>query len=227
MKNFKAFTLAEILITLGIIGVVAALTLPPLMHAYKAKRLRTQFLKTYSIIQQTFKQIEADDLSINPSDYPLRTFYKTFITYLNGATDCGYSGSLKNICFNISQANAGQIPQYKTLSNKQMSNTDFDDGQIALPDGTLLLFENPNNQRILVYSDINGVKTPPNKLGYDLFAFQFMDGELKTVGSTGTQYSNITQYCNLESTSNRNGMACAHLAKTDSEYFKWAVKNIK
>ena len=40
-----AFTLAEVLITLGIIGVVAALTIPSLINNYKAKRLHTQFLK--------------------------------------------------------------------------------------------------------------------------------------------------------------------------------------
>ena len=37
MKNLSAFTLAEVLITLGIIGVVAALTLPSLVGNYKRK----------------------------------------------------------------------------------------------------------------------------------------------------------------------------------------------
>ena len=43
-----AFTLAEVLITLGIIGVVAALTIPSLITNYKARKLHTQFLKSYS-----------------------------------------------------------------------------------------------------------------------------------------------------------------------------------
>lgn len=42
-----AFTIAEVLITLGIIGVVAALTIPPLITNYKARKLHTQFLKSY------------------------------------------------------------------------------------------------------------------------------------------------------------------------------------
>ena len=41
----EGFTLAEILITLGIIGVVAAMTIPNLINAYKAKQLRTRFNK--------------------------------------------------------------------------------------------------------------------------------------------------------------------------------------
>ncbi len=44
MKKHKAFTLAETLITLGIIGVVAAITIPGLIYNYKAHRLQSQFL---------------------------------------------------------------------------------------------------------------------------------------------------------------------------------------
>lgn len=50
-----AFTLAEVLITLGIIGIVAALTIPSLITNYKANKLRAQFLKSYSTVQQVFK----------------------------------------------------------------------------------------------------------------------------------------------------------------------------
>ncbi|MDR1327819.1 MAG: type II secretion system GspH family protein, partial [Heliobacteriaceae bacterium] len=44
----KAFTLAEVLITLGIIGVVAVLTLPSLIARYKEKVLLSQIKKSYS-----------------------------------------------------------------------------------------------------------------------------------------------------------------------------------
>ena len=48
----KAFTLAEVLITLGIIGVVAAMTLPTLVGEYQKKQTATQLKKFYSIMQQ-------------------------------------------------------------------------------------------------------------------------------------------------------------------------------
>ena len=48
----KAFTLAEVLIVLGIVGVVAALTLPSLITNYKVKVLKTQFKKMDSTIRQ-------------------------------------------------------------------------------------------------------------------------------------------------------------------------------
>ena len=51
-KQEQAFTLAEVLITLGIIGVVAALTLPSLINRTKNRELHTAFLKTYSELNQ-------------------------------------------------------------------------------------------------------------------------------------------------------------------------------
>ena len=77
------FTLAEVLITLGVIGVVAAITIPELMTAYKAHQLRSQFLKSYSVVQQVFKQMESEDIAIEPSAYtgvygPQVLLYKEF-----------------------------------------------------------------------------------------------------------------------------------------------------
>ena len=67
---------------------------------------------------------------------------------------------------------------------------------------------------------------PPNRWGYDLFTFKFIDGELRTMGSTGTNYS-AAVYCNLNSTSNINGIGCAHYAKNNTDYFKKIIKQLK
>ena len=56
-KEFKGFTLAEILITLGIIGVVAAMTMPSLINSTQKKELVTQYKKTYSVISQAYMMI--------------------------------------------------------------------------------------------------------------------------------------------------------------------------
>lgn len=233
--NNSGFTLAEVLITLGIIGVVAAMTIPNLIANNKAQKLRSQFLKSYSVVQQVFKQMEADDVSLNPTDYKPNTtgkFYKTFIKYLQAPMDCGGSSTdtnRKNTLPCYYPAEDSTMKPYKTFdgSNTIIYNY-LDDGQIVLQDGTNLFFENANHlDYIWVSVDLNGYKNPPNRWGYDLFTFQFKDGELVTMGDPKTTYKDLDTYCNLNSTDRFNGIACAQKAKTDTEYFKWVVKNIK
>ena len=59
-KNFFGFTLAEVLITLGIIGVVAAITMPALIQNYKKHVVVNQLKKAYSEISQAIKLAEID-----------------------------------------------------------------------------------------------------------------------------------------------------------------------
>ena len=56
-----AFTLAEVLITLGIIGVVAAMTIPNLMTAFAKHRVETQLVKFYATMNQAIRMSVADD----------------------------------------------------------------------------------------------------------------------------------------------------------------------
>ena len=63
-----AFTLAEVLITLGIIGIVAALTLPSLINNYKNKAYVNQLKKSVSTIQNGFKMIAAREGAVDLSD---------------------------------------------------------------------------------------------------------------------------------------------------------------
>ena len=58
-SNFSnGFTLAEVLITLGIIGVVASLTMPALLANYKKQETVTRLKKAYSIVEQAIKLSE-------------------------------------------------------------------------------------------------------------------------------------------------------------------------
>lgn len=57
----KGFTLAEVLITLGIIGVVAALTLPTLISNYKKQTYVTGLQKAYSVLNNMTKDAMASD----------------------------------------------------------------------------------------------------------------------------------------------------------------------
>lgn len=220
----RGFTLAEVLITLGIIGVVAAMTIPTVITNYKAARLKSQFLKSYSTIQQVFKRMQDDEISTDPSSYTDgASFYKVFASYIAGATTCFMSNS--PLC-----------PKYGTTIYAGIRGNLVDDGQIILPDGTLLMFENQTKGSVVfVTVDLNGIKNPPNIEGYDTFTFQLINGELHTMGDIGTAYVG-EKYCDIAeilknaakgSRGNNFGMSCAHYAKIEPDYFKKVVKKYK
>lgn len=222
----KGFTLAEVLITLGIIGVVAAITIPGLITNYKAHKMRARFLKTYSVIQQAFKLMESDDVSLNPADYPSTPdtlFYKTFSKYLQAPLDCGnYFEGVKNApCFNFKTSSYKNI-----IGTANFPSLELDAGELLLQDGTLLLF-NFNGRVLHVFFDLNGYNGKPNRLGYDLFALEFREGEIAVSGEPNTTYQDMDKYCSVNSNNSYNGIGCAQKAKENSDYFKYILKNIK
>ena len=86
-----AFTLAEVLITLGIIGVVAAMTIPTLVANYRKAKVETDLKTSYSILQNLVKlsTVENGDPStwgITNDDHD--TFDKYFLPYLKGVYNC-------------------------------------------------------------------------------------------------------------------------------------------
>lgn len=57
-----AFTLAEVLITLGIIGIVAAMTLPALIQKNNSIALETAFKKSYSNLYNAYMMVIAEEV---------------------------------------------------------------------------------------------------------------------------------------------------------------------
>ena len=51
----KAFTMAEVLITLGIIGIVAAMTLPSLVQKYRERQYVTALKKAVSVLDNAYR----------------------------------------------------------------------------------------------------------------------------------------------------------------------------
>lgn len=234
LNHIRAFTLAEVLITLGIIGVVAAMTIPTLIGNINDIRFRSQFFKSYSLLKQTLKSI------INDGDSPLPDredkFYLKYKNHFSNATDCGdhLTKSSGTGCYNFS----GISPYVAMDGNTKINYELFDDGSLLMPDGSLFLFENPANttkvsdafnekynpNRLWIWVDVNSVSKQPNRLGYDLFVFQITssDDELKPMGQSGTDYSDTTRYCNKNGTGRENGMSCAYkLAQNPHSYYKW------
>ncbi len=110
-KGFKrfAFTLAETLITLTIIGVIAALTVPNLINNYKKQQVETGIKTAYSILSNAVKMTEAQYGSINElitlnenqiTTYGTKeTFADAFLPNLKLSNNCKnpYSCTLKEM----------------------------------------------------------------------------------------------------------------------------------
>lgn len=60
------FTLAEVIITLGIIGVVAGMTIPVLMNSIQDNQFKTAYKKAFSIANNAFKMATADGTAYVP-----------------------------------------------------------------------------------------------------------------------------------------------------------------
>ena len=70
-KKKAAFTLAEVLITLGIIGIVAAMTLPTLLSNVQDKILESESKKAANIVANGYKLMMARDEIFNIKDMPM------------------------------------------------------------------------------------------------------------------------------------------------------------
>lgn len=234
VKAQFGFTLAEILITLGIIGVVAAITIPNMIANNKAKKLRTQFLKSYSVISQSIKLMQNDDISLDPSTYSSQnSFYNTYKKYFHVAIECGVTSTMKGGKANSPLCYSKGDSEYKALDGKSTPPySRFDDGQFILQDGMLIMLDNPfnnaSNVNLWVSVDINGKTNGPNRLGVDVFTFVMGDNEsLLPMGANGTPITNLDNDCNPKYVNAQSGIACAQKAMSDSDYFKKILKEIK
>lgn len=88
----KAFTLAEVLVTLGILGVVAAVTMPTLVQGHQKKVYATQLHKFYTETTLALKSYVNDKNAVNLVEAGLTNKAATidFLTrYFNVVQDCG------------------------------------------------------------------------------------------------------------------------------------------
>ena len=222
-KNKKAFTLAEVLITLGIIGIVAAMTLPALISLYQKKIVETRLEHTYSLVSQALKLAEAD---YGDSQYWMRdsagpvadndglhnvmdTFFQTYLTpYLKGSDYSTIDGyGLFKYGYNIRGFSKAQVNKIIRLDNG------------------VFLFGNVGIGRqgvicVTILVDVNGPK-PPNVEGRDLFqmifslydGILFMSGERQVTGY-GISYDKIIKYDEIMQRCKNTGvLECGALIK--------------
>lgn len=219
----KAFTLAEVLITLGIIGVVAAMTLPTVINNVHHKELETALKKQYSTLSQAILDIQREDgLPFEYESYG-HNFKKELAAKYKAAQNCG--AIVDNTGCVIHEID-DTFSHYKSYTGKSLQAAYMDDGGFIANDGTTFFIEQGEQSKsigaYLVTIDVNGYKKRPNKMGYDLFMFQITkDGKVLPQGADGTWLSDSREArCSKTSTHNENGFTCAYYAITDNNYFK-------
>jgi len=179
MSN-KAFTLAEVLITLGVIGVVAAMTLPTLINNIQGEQYRAKFKKDISLLNQAITMNKAKydwdfaDISAcndYKSDNP--DTQKSFCSLLNGSLKGNYANYI--ISYDIEDDSADY--KFETISRfpggvlgPLFIPTDYNvsEGgiQYLLPDGSLFMAngeqdaECTKTHKCLALIDVNGIKSP-------------------------------------------------------------------
>lgn len=229
----RAFTLAEVLITLGIIGVVSAMTLPTLMNKTQNKELHAQFQKVYSELNQVAMKFKVDE-EIAAPEYCRRYGKTKFIERI--------SKYFKNVKIVDDTYYDSKDEEGNALSTKYTIHTMNGTAQrISLCDmdgfraeigGRIFSFNDTpnageNGPNICV--DINGQKGP-NKYGYDFFIFIFTtDGFVIPIGqehknnptyvaggdNNALNFWNPPEYCTASRNAQGWQAACSY----------WALKN--
>ena len=165
----KGFTLAEVLITLAIIGVVAALTIPVLVQKYQKNALYTHFMKTYNTLSSAFtasinKNGDMDDWEVIDGPEFLEKYLIPFVKY----TKYCEQGSE---CYDLTSAKIIDGKQQAIPEGQELPVWVLADGSdiVYFPDG---VGEDSNGQlqAAMFMVDTNG-KKGPNIFGQDIFFF--------------------------------------------------------
>ena len=193
----SAFTLAEVLITLAIIGVVAAMTIPTLISDYQEKATITKLKVTYSMLANAwqlayansgeFKEGDPDDL------YNYISPYIRFTKYCGRAAGC-WPNSMVKFLHGADWVNIDSYTNYR---------------KAIISNGSLIQFyaRSYENNAPEFRVDVNGF-AGPNSLGKDIFYFRVENNVVVPRGQKGTDYRPFETHCNLASTEAYNGDSC-------------------
>lgn len=220
------FTLAEVLITLGIIGIVAAITIPGLITNYQKRVTVTRLKGSYSKLMQAFKAAEDDygpvtewELSATDASSDFWGVYEKVISEMVKQRIVPFAKVIGDCGLNC--------PQRKKIKICRLNGVDCYYGQpsgyytIYLADGTSWEFMIDNNAGILsivkVYIDING-DGKPNVFGKDIFTIRLDQGTSLYGASSKFKRENLLKNCReccSKTAGNYSGDFCGGLIQRD------------
>ena len=182
-----AFTLAEVLIVLGVVGVVAALTIPNLMAKYQEKQFVTSWKRVYSLLNQAYKMAELEYGGYEGWTKTSEVLHNNFLPYLKIILDCN-PNSNKKIC--------NQYRPIKVLSHEVckgtancigyqiLANSTHKHYYVQLMSGEYLYFTKESHG-VEFTVDLNG-PAGPNTMGKDVHIYTM---RAKTLPNNTTVYT--------------------------------------
>ena len=195
MKKF-GFTLAEVLITLGIIGVVAALTAPALVKNTSGAQIGPTLAKVSSTLENAHQRMMADEdaSDLAKLDGDFTDYMETLAKYISGS-----SYETENFDFSDFEP-AAEYYDGTEFSLARYYRFNFSDNITLLissatepvKSGNLVMLQRVlyiakgsfKGQFGIMYVDINGVQTKPNVVGRDIFGFYIdRNGKVIPMGS--------------------------------------------
>lgn len=171
MKNKNAFTLAEVLITLGIIGIVATFTLPMVITNYQKQTTATSVKKAYGELNQIIQMAEADYGDPVNWDYygvdELDKWVQKYIEPYIKVVQAGQCGSARQ-CFGIN-------PIYHLYHNRGAVSSYMGNGYLVKKRGDVIAFRfyrrgDSFSNQTRVYAYLKNPKCP--RSGRDVFYFE-------------------------------------------------------
>ena len=185
-KTLDSFTLAEILITLGIIGIIAAITIPMIINKSQEKISASGLKKAYTQLNQVYMQIlkENGDSFVNVANNSddlrdkFAPYYKAIKSCDDGTTGCFTYSDVKFKWLNGVPTNFSSDSSFVSADG-QAFNFYLSKADCTGTRGTL-------SQKFCgeAYIDINGKKNP-NQFGKDIFVFYILSNKIAPAGSPG------------------------------------------
>lgn len=199
-----AFTLAEVLITLAIVGVVAVLTIPTVTNNMSQRSNIVKLEATIKSLNDAVNNLMIDERAMEIGDSSMvDDFSSLFGNYLKIAGDC--DGDRYSNCFGSS---------YSSISGENLSPFSSDDtaGCAMLPNGaSFRITEVSPGVTASIYIDVNAAKGP-NVAGRDLFALRLFKDGLAGSESSGDDLADAKSACRSGST---YGLDCVYLLETN------------
>lgn len=217
MKKQKAFTLAEVLITLGIIGVLAAITIPPLMQNIQDRQFKEAAKEAFSKASQAVQQMKVDEGGSLSYYYGNNaSFGPVFVKYFKYLSGCG---GYCMVPYSMTNGSGGMNNyNYKNLLGDPTDTWILGSYQFLTPDGMFWGISNNTTGHIIISVDVNGYQKAPNIFGRDVFCFELLNDNLIPLGPSGTYITPTASNCNRTSHHNQQGYTCMEYVMEGKDY---------